>query len=146
VVTNNLLFFLTKYSDYFHDGSVYKIEHRKKGMIIWAESAELLPEWYWDRKNIPLSKRNTISGKLHLEGIVHIRNDQGVCIDALSMMYEFGDIFDLEIKKNKIRISVVWKKFKPIKMETEMIEIEIQARSIFWENIPDLFDQRWEAE
>lgn len=138
---NKPLFLLTQYSGYFHDGSIYKIEHNSGNLVISAESAELLPEWDWDRKNVPLSKRNTIAGKLHLEGISHIRKDQEIWVDTLGMIYEFGDIFDLEIKENKIQISVIWKQFKPIKAETEMVEIEIQASNIFWENIPDLFDQ-----
>lgn len=142
---NKSLFLLTKYSGYFHDGSIYKIEHNNGSIVISAESAELLPEWYWDRKNIPLSKRNTISGKLHLEGILRLRKDQELLVNTLSMTYEFGDIFDLEIEENKIQISIIWKQFKPVKAETAMVDIEIQARSIFWENISDLFDQLWKA-
>jgi hypothetical protein len=63
-MVNNKQIKIEKYASLFHDGDISQIKHVNNEIELWMESAEILPEWNED--NILLSKRNTITGKLHL--------------------------------------------------------------------------------
>lgn len=131
---------ISKYAGYFHDGSIREIQHEKDSIAISMESAQVLPEWGWDRKQSPLSKRDTISGKLHLIRVKSIKKNKDIFNDTFKMIYDHCDIFDLEIGENKIKMLITWEQYLPEKRQTDMLSIEIEAESIFWENIPTLFD------
>lgn len=140
-----LISIISRYAGYFHDGSIRNIERDKNGFVISMESAQILPEWEWNKKMIQLSKHETIAGKLHLNEISMILiNEKENC--KLEMIYDRGSIFDLEIDKKGVKIEVIWKQYIPIKQETGVVQIEVTAKDIAWENIPNLFDQHWEAE
>jgi len=139
---NALLSLISKYSGYFHDGSVHLIYHDQDSMIISMESAQVLSEWDWNRKLAPLSKHDTISGKLHINHIKSIKKNNCIFHDTLAMIYDHGDLYELEIKKNKVKILITWEQYLPIKARTDMYCIEIEAEKIYWENIPNLFDKQ----
>lgn len=142
---NSHLKLISKFSGYFHDGTIHKIVHKKNEVTIYIESAQILPEWEWDRKNLPISKRDTISGKLHLVEIKKIKENDQPFNDILKITYDVGDLFDLEIKKNHVNLLVTWLKQKPPFHRTDMISIEIEAEKIYWENVTTLFDAYWEG-
>ncbi len=132
-----------KYAGYFHDGIVHDIEYTKNKMILALESAELLPEWNED--NITLSKRNTISGKLHLEDLGSIRVNGQIYNKKLVKTYDSSDIYTFEIHSKKILLLISWINYPPKpREETPFSEYEIEAEKIIWENIPTLFDALWE--
>jgi len=136
---------LNKYAGYFHDGSVRNLKHEKDSIIISIESAQVLPEWHWDRKNIPFSIRDTISGKLHLAHIKSIKQNDELFSETLKMVYDHCDVFDLEIEESRIKLLITWEQYMPTRQRTDMLSIEIKAEKIYWENIPTLFDDYWDS-
>ena len=112
-------------------------------MVNALESAELLPEWNED--NITHSKRNTISGKLHLEDLGSIRNNGQIYNKKLVKTYDSSDVYTFEIYPKKILLLISWINYPPKpREETPFSEYEIEAEKIVWENIPTLFDASWE--
>lgn len=137
---NTILSTINKYAGYFHDGSIREIQHEKDSIIIALESAQVPSEWDWDRDSLPLSKQETISGKLHLERVISIKEDEKSFHDTVRMIYDHGDLYDLAVEKHKVKLLVTWKQYLPKKIQTDMLSIEITAEKIYWENIPNLFD------
>lgn len=136
---------INKYAGYFHDGSIREIKHENDSIIISIESAQVLPEWDWNRKKIPLSKRDTISGNLHLDHIKSIKKNSVLFNENFKMVYNHCDLFELEIEEHKLKILVTWEQYIPKKCKTDMLSIEIEAEKIYWENIPNLFDPYWDS-
>jgi hypothetical protein len=141
----NVLIIINKYAGYFHDGSIREIKHEKDSIIILIESAQLLPEWHWDRKKIPLSKRDTITGRLHLSHIKNIKKNDELFNETFKMIYDHCDIFDLEIDEYRLKMLLTWVQYVPTRQQTDMLSIEIEAEKIYWENIPTLFDDYWDS-
>lgn len=130
---------IRKYAGFFHDGTIHDVNHVKNKIIILMESAELLPEWNED--NIALSKYGTISGHLHLEDIQSIFIDEKPYFGILKKTYDSSDVFHFEIQKNKVTLLVQWINYPPKpREETDVFTIEIEAKKIYWENIPSLFE------
>ena len=142
---NTFLSMISKYAGYFHDGSIREIQHEKDTVTISIESAQVLPEWDWDRGILPLSKRETIVGKLHMECVKSIKENGKLFPSILRMIYDHSDLFDIEIEKNKVKLLVTWEQYLPKKIRTDMYNIEISAEKIYWENIPTLFDAYWDS-
>ena len=57
---------ISPYTSFFHDGEVINIDHQKNNIVFFIRSAEIDSS---DVKDIILSKDNVIKGKLHLEGV-----------------------------------------------------------------------------
>jgi hypothetical protein len=132
---------IEKYTAYFHDGSLIDIQHNNDQIVLSLGSAEMDFDEVED--SIQLSERNTIMGKLYLEGIISINLNENKFFGVLKMKYDSGKIFDLEIKENKVEISLSWENF-PLKPDVNDFDsIEIKATKIRWENIPGLFDPFW---
>lgn len=138
------LILINKYAGYFHDGSIRDIKHEKDSIIFAIESAQVLQEWDWDRKNVPLSKRDTISGKVHLAQIKSIKKNDEPFNGPLKMVYDHCEVFDLEIEECRLKMLITWKQYIPKRQQTDMLSIEIAAKKIYWENIPTLFDDYWD--
>lgn len=129
---------ISKYSAYFHDGGLIDIQHKEDNVTFLLESAEMdLSEI---KDNIQLSEFKTIKGKLHLNGVKSIQINTIPFHGHLKMQYDSGNIFDLEIKKNKIEIALSWENFFPNSSVNDFCTITIEADTIWWENIPDLED------
>ena len=130
---------ISKYTGFFHDGTVHDISHVKDKMRISMESAELLPAW--NKAKIPLSKYNRMAGYLHLEDIKSIQIDEKPYTGILKKTYDSSEVYDLTILENKVILLVQWINYPPKpREETDVFTIEIEAKKIYWENIPSLFD------
>jgi hypothetical protein len=131
---------IEKYTDFFHDGAIREVQNINGKLQLSMESAELIPEWNED--NIFLSKRATICGKLFLEGIKTIKEDDCSLLEEFKVKesYKRATILDFEIKHNLILLVVFWAKHLPKYEESQIYKYEIEAEKIYWENIPTLFD------
>lgn len=127
---------ISKYQDFFHDGSIIDISHHKNNIILSMESAELDEEEITD--NIPLSKDNSLKGKLYINGVHSIVINKKPFLATLKRTYDHRSIFELSIKKNFIEICIEWVDFPPNSRKEDFSVIEMQAEDIYWENIPDL--------
>lgn len=124
---------LAPYTGYFHDGIIIGIQSTKEKIEIIMESSELDSEW--DKNNILLSKINTIKGKLHLEKIKKISINHEP-VKQLYMIYDEGEILRFRINKNNVMLLAKWMNYLPKKYIEKTEVIEIEADSIYWENIP----------
>jgi len=129
------------YTSYFHDGSIIEIKHSGNKIEILMESAEITEEDIQD--NILLSKRNTIKGKLHLQRIKSIKENDRVFPKIFEMKSEDAEISHFKIIKNKILFHIIWDSYPPNPPIHEFSTIEIEAEKIWWENIPDLVNPYW---
>lgn len=131
---------IEKYAGFFHDGSVEKIIHKNNKIEIWMESAELQSGWNDD--NIPLSKHNTLAGKLFLENIQRILIEGKESLEKFRIKkdYDKANINDFEMHLERISLTIWWVKYLPKYEESDFFFYEIEAKKIFWENIPTLFD------
>ncbi|MFX0209515.1 MAG: hypothetical protein ACFFDT_26255 [Candidatus Hodarchaeota archaeon] len=128
---------IINYTDYFHDGSIIDIQHVGDCVEISMESAEI--EKGEMKEGIPLSKHNTIKGKLRLKGVKNIReNDKPV--EKAKRNYDSAWILDLEVKEKEVELLVDWVNFPPKQDINEFSHLVIEAEAVSWENIPDLYD------
>lgn len=127
---------INKYADFFHDGSIIDIDHIGNKMIISMESAEVDEE---DVKGgITLAKDARIRGKLHIEEIKSVRINNKPYLEIIKKIYDEGGIVNFEIAKNSVMISIDWVNFPPNPKINEFSDIKIEAKKIWWENIPGL--------
>jgi hypothetical protein len=89
---------------------------------------------------ITLTERNTIKGKLYLNGVKSIKLNDILFFDRLKMKYDSAEVFDLEIQKNQVEISINWENFPPNPPINDFETITIELESVEWETIPTLFD------
>lgn len=129
----------SKYTGYFHDGSILSIDHKDHTIVFSMTSAEMDEEDLQD--NIHLSKDDPfkcLRGKLHIEGIKEILINNVPLSGILKKEYDDGDIFKLEIKKNSVELCIIWEDFPPKPTRNNFSVIKIDAEKIYWENIPNL--------
>ncbi|CDR33194.1 hypothetical protein [Criblamydia sequanensis] len=129
-----------KYEAYFHDGTLVEIDQKENNVVLSMISSEMYPDEMKDP--MLLSYDNKIKGKLHLDKVKRITMD-GETISLINMLYDSGEIFDLEIKENKVTIDVIWETYRPLMKVEEDSRIEIIAEAIYWENIPNMVDPFW---
>ncbi|PCI92276.1 hypothetical protein COB11_07770 [Candidatus Aerophobetes bacterium] len=129
---------ISKYTAFFHDGSVMDIQHTEDKIVFFMASAEMDEDDIKD--DINLSKDNSIQGKLHIEGIKRVTVDDELLEKPLRKEYDNGHIFDFEITKNSIELSIDWINFPPKPQINEFSVINVDAKKIYWENIPNLED------
>lgn len=129
---------ITKYVDFFHDGSIIDIDHIGNKMTISMESAEMDEEDIKD--DIDLLQDDRIRGKLHIEGIKSIKENNHPYTDILKMKYADAEIFHFEINQNKVEFQIKWGTYPPKVRIEDFSTLEIEADKIWWENIPDLSD------
>lgn len=123
---------ITKYTGYFHDGSLLEIDARGNHIILSLESAEIDPMEIGNVK--VLSKSNTLFGKLHLKNVKEVRVNQKPHASALYKTYDDGEILDLEVHPGEIFLLIQWTNFPPKPKTTDVSRIEVQAEEIYWEN------------
>lgn len=127
---------ISKYTAFFHDGSIFDIQHVKDKIEFSMASAEMDEEDVED--DIALSQDDQIQGKLYIEGIKNIKINDKLFLGVLKKIYDNGRIFDFEITKNSVELSIDWVNFPPKSEANEFSVIEIEAEKIYWANIPDL--------
>ncbi len=131
---------LTKYTSYFHDGSIIDIEYEKdpSELIISMESAELDLEDIKDP--IPLSEEKNIRGKLHLLGVKKIFINKELLKEPLKMKYDCGLLLDFDIENTRVFLGIAWINYRPKPPINDFSGIDIEIEDLYWENIPDLYD------
>jgi hypothetical protein len=126
------------YTSFFHDGSIISIDHTGNQMVISMESAELTEEDLKD--SIILSENHRIRGKLHIEGVKNITENNKRYHFIFKMKYEDAEIFHFEYSQNTVEFQIKWNSYPPDPCIKDFSTIEIEAEKIYWENIPDLAD------
>lgn len=129
---------LSKYSGYFHDGSLINFKHVGNKIEISLLSAEIIPEHMI--KNMPPLNKNRITGKLYLDGIKKIKINKEPFTGILKKMYDSGSVLDFEVLKHKVILGIEWTDYPPKPRKSDFTTIEIEAEKIRWENIPNLPD------
>ncbi len=127
---------IEKYTGYFHDGTVIDILHEESQIQFLLESSEISEEEPLDRSF--LSTSNTLKGKLHILNVTRARIGNKEYEDVLKKQYDDGEILELWIHNNRMMMLVEWTNFPPKDRITNVSKIEIEAESIYWENIPSL--------
>lgn len=130
---------ISKYTAFFHDGSIINIQHFEDEIVFSMASAEMDEEDIGE--DIILSKDDSIHGKLHIKRIRNIKVNKELFLGDIQMNYDYGKIFDLEIKQNSVELSIDWVNFPPKPQVNEFSVIHIEAEKVWWENIPNLEDQ-----
>lgn len=123
----------SKYTSYFHDGDLIEILHKKNLIEIAMLSAEVDEEEVVD---IPLSKKRgmtVLKGNLCFENVDSIIIDGKVLHEKLKMVYDLGEIFNLEIT-DKATMQICWENNTPAISKTGCSTIEISAEKIYWKN------------
>jgi hypothetical protein len=127
---------ISEYAAFFHDGSIMDILHIGDKIEFFMVSAEMDEDDLKD--DIVLSKDDSIQGKLHVEGIKNIIVDKQPFLREITKKYDKGRVFDFEIEKSVIELSIIWVNFPPKLEVNEFSVIKIEAEKIWWENIPNL--------
>jgi hypothetical protein len=122
-----------------------EIKHIEDEIVLSMESAEIDEEEIKDyiapsKVDIILSKDDRIRGKLHIAEVKNIKINDKAFSGILKKMYDYAGIFDFEIKKNTVELSIKWGTYSFDPNFNEFSVIEIEAEKIYWENIPDLED------
>lgn len=130
-----------KCAGYFHDGSLINIEHIQSSVVLSIESAEISMDENPDE--IVLSEASTIKGKLHLEGVDSITENEQQTSDCLKMLHDSACILHLKVHNATVYLDLEWVNFPPHPRVTAYSFYVIHAKKIWWENIPDLFDPFW---
>jgi hypothetical protein len=129
---------ISYYTAFFHDGSIINIQHKKNVIKFYMASAEMDEEDIKD--DLKLSYDDSIRGILHIEEVESITINGEIFLGKLNMNYENGRIFDFEITDKSVEFSIDWVDFPPKPEVNEFSVIQIEAKKIWWENIPDLKD------
>lgn len=127
---------IANYTSDFHDGSLISIEHKKDHIIFSMESAEVDPEEI--KGNLALSINDRIKGKLHIERIKNIVENDIPYMGILKKKYEEAEIMHLQISKHICVIEILWHNYHVHPISNDYSTIMIEAEKIWWENIPDL--------
>ncbi|MBM3198864.1 MAG: hypothetical protein FJZ58_06390 [Chlamydiae bacterium] len=127
---------IEKYTSLFHDGTIYSIDSTEDQVVISMESAEVDEE---DIENdIVLSSNERIRGKLHLEQVSKIFDEQKGDIGDWRMFGDYADIFRFQIKGNNILFSIIWLFHKYDPAKEVFSTVEITSKKIWWENLPEM--------
>lgn len=129
---------LSKYSGYFHDGSLINFKHEGNTIEITMSSAEIIPEHITE--NMPPLNKNRITGNLCLEGIRNIKINNEPFSGILKKTHDSGSILDFEVLNSKVVLGIEWTDYPPKPRKSDFSLIEIEADKVYWENTPDLTD------
>lgn len=127
---------LSKYSGYFHDGSLIDLKHLGNNLEISMVSAEIIPEHMIE--NMPPLNKSRITGKLYLDGVKKIKINENPFNGVLKKIYDSGSILDFEIFEHKVILGIEWTDYPPKPRKSDFSTIEIEAEKIYWKNISDL--------
>lgn len=130
---------ISRYEAFFHDGELKDIEHKNDAIVLTMCSSEMD---YKDigNKDIKLAKDpiTCLKGKLHIEGVKQITISEEPFNRKLKMFYDDAEIFKLKIDKSKVEICIKWTDFPPKPRKSDFSVVQIQAKKIYWENLPEL--------
>jgi len=135
------LIIIKKYLHEFHDGALLAIKCIGEGHVFSLESAEMDISDMKD--SLLLSERRTIKGKLHLELVQSVTVNELIFEDKLKMKYDYGSIFDFDIRDNTVELQISWRNSPQKPYVNDFSTIVINAKKICWGNIPDMVDPLW---
>lgn len=128
---------ISKYKDFFHDGSLLAIEYQGETIILSMKSAEVALEEL--PGNIALSSDDSITGKLHISNVKTIEVNEEPFWGILTKDYDSAEILDFEMDDpNTISLGIQWGNYPPRPNVSDFSTITIKAEKVWWENIPDL--------
>lgn len=127
---------ISHYADFFHDGSILDVRHINNNIELSMVSAEMDKDDTKD--NIVLSNDDSIQGILHIEGVKNILINDIPYLGKITKKYDSGKIFDFELARNFVELSIHWINYAPKSEVNEFSVIRIEAEKIWWENIPNL--------
>ena len=78
--------------------------------------------------------------KLHLDGVVSIYENEKPFFLDLTMLHDTAGILHLKILDSTVILDLEWVNFPPHPEVTAYSFFKIQAKKIWWKNIPDLVD------
>ena len=126
---------ITRYTSYFHDGEILAITHINNNIEMVLKSAEVDATIVND---VALSMDNRIKGKLHIIGVNLIMNNGVKFNEKMKLLFRDNDLLHLKINENIVFCEIGWRGTNL--GEIDFSDLEIHATSIWWENIPDLYD------
>ena len=127
---------IVSYTGYFHDGSILEIQYVAQDMIISMKSAEMCKEDLLD--DATLSENNRMKGKLHIEGIKSIKENDKNFSGIFGMKYENAEISNFDLINGNLKLNIIWGSFSPYFNTKNFSILQIEAEKIWWENLPDL--------
>jgi hypothetical protein len=127
---------ISKYQDYFHDGSLFNILKSNNKITFEMSSAEIDPSEI--EGDLIFSTDNRIRGILHLENINNIHITGNYKLENLFDVFNLGTILDFEIIDKTVDLGILWENCLPKLRTNEFTTIAIEAERIWWENMPDL--------
>lgn len=130
---------IINYCSFFHDGSIIEITHFNHKIELSMESAQISREDL--KEQIFLSNQSTLKGKLHIEQIYSIEENKQPFEGKLHRKSDWGEIIHLKTNPSQTKILIRWV-YLNFKSE-EISNLNIKAKKIWWENIPDLKDPFW---
>jgi len=127
---------ISKYTAFFHDGSLLDVKHQGNTIVLSMSSAEINKDDL--QENIHLPKNKRIQGKLHIEKIKSININQQPFKDEFKMTYDDAEIAHFELKEGYVELEIFWTNYPPKDKVNDFNIIEIEAEKIWWETIPNL--------
>jgi hypothetical protein len=125
---------------YFHDGSLFVIEHQGNSLKLMLESAEITELDRLENPSIPkdiiLSELNTYKGVLVFKDIEAIIIGQKVFCGKLKMAADDNRILNLNVNQRQIEFFLEWMNYSPnyrIDGDEAYESITIKARKIDWQ-------------
>lgn len=124
---------ISKYTSFFHDGEIVSITHHGNNIDFFLKSAEIDPA---DVDDIVLSKHNRLRGRLHVEGVKCIIENDVEFNHKIKLKMSDNDLLHLKIKDGVVFCEIGWRGSEPF--QNDFSAFEIHAEKIWWENIQDL--------
>jgi hypothetical protein len=133
---------IQKYGDFFHDGRILKIQHNKDKISFALESAEIDLDDISD--NLPLSTDDRLRGRLHLDRVLKILLNGKEFKGRIEMQYNHTSIYSLDMDTKIVRLFFCWEVY-PVSSSLSLtpVNLEIYAKRIYWEPVPDMVDPYW---
>jgi hypothetical protein len=126
---------INKYTSFFHDGSIFKIDHKENFITIYMQSAEMHEEDIVD--DLILTKKDRIRGNLHIEGVKKVINNHKEILEKIGMKFPKAEILDFDLYENKVELQILWNTIPMGDRSNDFSALEITADKIWWENLPD---------
>ena len=134
---------LLKYIDFFHDGGLADLKHVGDKIEFSMMSAGIEPEYRME--GMPPLKRDSIVGKLYVEGVKKIKiNDKpfSKTLEEIYDKYDDAEILDFDIFGHKVILGIQWTNYSPKRRCWDYSMIKIEAEKIYWENVSNFSKNR----
>ena len=110
---------------YFHDGTIFFLNHKKNELHVAMESADL-------------EDGSRIIGILHVYDIQKIKQFKHDYFSKIKIQYDSAEILDFEIKNNTIFLGISLLDYGSDRFAPDYVSYTIEAKKIQWEEIPGI--------